>query len=127
MILIRHTLGIALLVVSGVATLHAYERVQGPTQLIYWDSSQTYNGYTLFGAQGNTYLIDMQGDVVHTWPLGVNPRLLPNGDLLDATSGNISGFPAFTELDWNGNTVWQYTDARSGYSPHNDFLRIYNP
>jgi len=123
----HRTLGIALLVASGVTSLHAYERVQGPTQLIYWDSSQTYNGYTLFGAQGNTYLIDMQGNVVHTWPLGVNPRLLPNGDLLDATSGNISGFPGFTELDWNGNTVWQYTEARSGYSPHNDFLRIYNP
>ena len=123
----HRTICLALLIVRGVVSLHAYERVQGPTQLIYWDSSQTYNGYTLFGAQGNSYLIDMQGDVVHTWPLGINPRLLSNGDLLDATSGDINGFPGFTELDWNGNTVWQYTEARPGYYPHNDFLRIYNP
>lgn len=48
-------------------SLHAYERLQGPTQLNYWDKTKTYDGYTLFGAQGITYLLDMQGRVVHTW------------------------------------------------------------
>ena len=115
---------VAILLTS--TSLHAYERLQGPTQLNYWDKSKTYDGYTLFGAQGTTYLLDMEGRVVHTWPLGVNPRLLDTGSLLDATSGDISGFPGLKELDWNGSLVWSYTETRTNYSPHHDFLRIYN-
>ena len=107
-------------------SLHAYERLQGPTQLNYWDKSKTCDGYTLFGAQGTTYLLDMEGRVVHTWPRGVNPRLLDNGNLLDATSGDISGFPGLKELDWSGNLIWSYTETRTNYFPHHDFLRIYN-
>jgi len=107
------------------ATAHAYERLQGPTEVTYWDRAQTYNGYTFFGAQGTTYLIDMEGRVAHTWPLGMNPRLLDNGDVLDAT-GDIDAFTGFREVDWSGSNVWQYTETRTGYFPHNDFLRIFN-
>ena len=70
-------------------TACAYERLQGPTEVTYWDRAQTYNGYTFFGAQGTTYLIDMEGRVAHTWPIGTNPRLLDNGDVLDATGGDV--------------------------------------
>lgn len=116
--------GAALLLSSPHA--RAYERLQGPTQLIYWNKAATYNGYTLFGVQGSTYLLDMEGRVVHTWPLGTNPRLLDNGNLLDAASGSISGFSSLRELDWDGNLVWTYIEARTNYFPHHDFLRIYN-
>ena len=105
---------------------HAYERLLGPTQLLYWDKTATYDGYTLFGAQGTSYLLDMEGRVVHTWPVGIHPRLLDDGNLLDAASGDITGFPGFKEVDWNGSNVWSYTELRAGYSPHHDFLRIYN-
>ena len=87
------------------STSHSYERLQGPTQLLYWDKSQTYDGYTFFGTQGTSYLLDMEGRVVHTWPVGINPRLLDNGNLLDAASGDIGGFPGFKEVDWNGSNV----------------------
>ena len=40
------------------------------TETRYWDASRTYDGYTLFGTRGTTYLIDMEGHVVHTWPIG---------------------------------------------------------
>ena len=109
------------------ATGRAYERLQGPTQVTYWDRTQTYGGYTLFAAQGETYLVDMEGRVAHTWTLGINPRLLANGDLLDATNGNINGFTGFQEVDWNGSNVWQYAETRTNYFPHHDFVRIYNP
>lgn len=108
------------------ASSQAYERLQGPTQLLYWDKTQTYNGYTLFGAQGTSYLLDMEGLVIHTWPLGIQPRLLDNGSLLDAFNGDISGFRGFREVDWNGSNVWSYTETRTNYFPHHDFLRIYN-
>ena len=111
-------LALAILSVTG----RAYERLQGPTELLYWNKTQTDDGYTFFGAQGTTYLIDMEGRVVHTWPVGTNPRLLDNGHVLDATNSTT-----FVELDWNGSNVWSYTESRTGYFPHGDFLRIYNP
>ena len=110
-------LSLAILTTTG----RAYERLQGPTELNYWDKTQTYNGYTFFGAQGTTYLLDMEGRVVHTWPVGTNPRLLDNGHVLDMTNATT-----FVELDWSGSNVWSYTESRTNYFPHGDFLRIYN-
>lgn len=94
------------------------------TELRYWDSTKACNGYTLFGARGRTYLLDMQGKVAHIWTTsGTNPRLLPyNGNLLDATNQGKT----LLEVDWNGKTVWTHTESRSNYLPHHDFTRIYN-
>jgi len=118
---------VAVVLIGGI-TLPAsgYECLQGPTEALYWDRTATSDGYTLFGAGGKTYLVDMEGTVVHTWPLGINPRLLDNGNVLDAAGGDINNFTGLTEVDWDGNIVWQYTDARAGYFPHHDFLRIFN-
>ena len=118
--------GVFLLLACLTLPVSAYERLQGPTQLLYWDKAQTSDGYTLFGAQGVSYLIDMEGYVVHTWPLGINPRLLDNGNLLDAGNGEVDGFTTLKELDWTGSNVWSYTETRTNYFPHQDFLRIYN-
>lgn len=111
-------------------TLHlpalAYERLGGPTELLFCDKTRAYNGYTLFGVGGRSFLLDMDGQVVHTWPLGTNPRLLENGDLLDAGRDDPSGFQGFKELDWDGKTVWEYTEQRPGYFPHHDWVRIFN-
>jgi hypothetical protein len=98
----------------------------GATEVRYWDASKSYDGYTLFSGAGKTYLIDMEGYVVNDWNIGTNPRLLDNGDLLDATKSDPSGFSGFRELDWNGNTVWEYAEKRTGYSPHHDWTRIFN-
>jgi sugar lactone lactonase YvrE/formylglycine-generating enzyme required for sulfatase activity len=107
--------------------LHAYERLQGPTEVTYWNKTNAYTGYTFFGVRSNTYLINMEGRVVHTWPVGTNPHLLTNGNVLDATGGDVTSFSGLKEVDWSGSTVWQYTEARTDYAPHHDFLRIYNP
>ena len=96
------------------------------TETRYWDSLRAYNGYTLFAASGKSYLIDMEGYVVKQWNIGTNPRLLNNGNILDATKSDPSGFGGFQELDWNGNMVWTYTEKRSNYFPHHDWTRIYN-
>ncbi|MBL8173189.1 MAG: aryl-sulfate sulfotransferase [Bryobacterales bacterium] len=106
--------------------IFAAERLQGPTELLFWDKAKAHNGYTLFAAAGTTYLIDMQGKVVHTWRIGTNPRLLDNGRLLDASRDDPSGFQGFQELDWDGNVVWEYVEKRAGYAPHHDWVRIFN-
>jgi hypothetical protein len=114
------------LLLTAVISVQANETMVGPTELRYWDAAKAYNGYTLFGAAGKSYLIDMTGRLVHTWPIGTNPRLLDNGHLLDAATDDPSGFAGFKELDWDGNVIWQYRETRSNYAPHHDFTRIFN-
>lgn len=104
----------------------AYERLQGPTELLFHNKQKAFQGYTLFGVGGTSYLIDMEGRVVHTWRLGTNPRLLENGNLLDATRDDPSGFGGFQEVDWNGRAVWEYQERREDYAPHHDWVRIFN-
>jgi gluconolactonase len=110
---------------SNVA--HTHEALQGPTELRYWDAARAYNGYTLFGARGGTYLIDMEGYVVRTWSkVRTNPRFLDNGNILDSSTDDPSRGSGFVEVDWDDNVVWRYTEARSDYAPHHDFIRIFN-
>ena len=109
-------------------TAIAYEAFQGPTEVLYWDSSKSCNGYTFFGVGGHTYLVDMQGYVVHTWSVGNNPHLLNDGSVLDSTQnqGN-SDFTGFVKVSWAGSNVWSYLDTRTNYFLHHDFTQIYNP
>lgn len=107
--------------------LFAQESFFIPTETRYWDNSKAYNGYTLFGSGGTSYLIDMEGHVVHSWKIGTNPRFTEGGTLLDAVGGDPSNSNVWKELDWNGNTVWTYTEKRTNYHPHHDFVKIYNP
>jgi len=104
----------------------AYERLQGPTELLFCDKDKAFNGYTLFGVGNRTFLLNMDGQVVHTWPVGTNPHLLDNGHILDASKDDPSGFEGFKEVDWDGKTVWEYTEKRAGYAPHHDWVRIFN-
>ena len=103
-----------------------YDALQRQTETQYWDATNAYNGYTFFGAQGTSYLVDMQGRKVNTWATGTDPRLLDSGNVLDWAT-NTSGQTGLKELDWNGNTVWQYYETRTAYHPHGDFQRIYDP
>ena len=96
------------------------------TEMRYWDQAKAYNGYTLFGAAGISYLIDMEGNVVNTWQLGTNPRFLDNGNLLDAATDDPSGFSGLREVDWTGKVIWNYLETRKDYHPHHDFTRIFN-
>ena len=57
---------LALLATLAPGCLHAYESLQGPTEVIYLDAARAYPGYTGFGARGKTYLLDLEGRVVHT-------------------------------------------------------------
>ena len=115
------------IVVSSTLTLFAQECFFTPTETRYWNSSKAYNGYTLFGSGGTSYLIDMEGHVIHSWKIGTNPRFTEGGTLLDAVGGDPSNSNVWRELDWNGNTVWTYTEKRTNYHPHHDFVKIYNP
>jgi hypothetical protein len=113
-------------IISWTIAAIAQESFMVKTETRYWDAANAYNGYTLFGTRGTSYLIDMEGHVVHTWNIGTNPRFTEAGTLLDAVGGNPSNQNTWRELDWNGNIVWQYSETRSNYHGHHDFAKIYN-
>lgn len=122
----RHILLIAC-IFSISASVYSQQTFMTLTETRYWDESKAYNGYTLFGSGGKTYLIDMEGKIIHTWNIGTNPRFTDGGNLLDAVGGNPSNSNVWKELDWSGNVKWQYTETRTAYHAHHDFAKIYNP
>ena len=63
-------------------SLHAYEALQGPTELLYWDKTNAYNGYTWFGVRGTTYLVDnlLSWSNVFTTNVSVMPFLWSDPD-----------------------------------------------
>ena len=57
-------------VISFAGNAVAYELHNGPTGVLYYEKDKCFNGYTLFTPTENnnvTYLMDMEGNVVHTW------------------------------------------------------------
>src|SRR5687768_7863533 len=92
-------------------------------------------GYTLFSPMtaNTTYLIDMQGAIVHRWALpgpriGSYGYLLDNGHLLvnlrtEAEPLSFGGRGSrLVELDWGGRVVWEYAEPML----HHDFCRMAN-
>lgn len=89
-----------------------------------YDQSKCFEGYTLFcpsvpkfspreEPEGEIYLIDMAGEVVHSWPVHTALqsfcRLLPNGNLLYPTNDRSDLASAgIREIDPQGNVLWYY-------------------
>ena len=85
--------------------------------LIMNDTTQSYNGYTLFAPNTSktTYLIDNDGKLVHQWESKYVPALsaylLEDGTLLRSAkvedpSATTTG--GFQKIDWDGNIIWEY-------------------
>jgi len=99
-----------------------------------YDRTRASPGVTLFSPlhQKVSYLIGMQGEVLHQWNLTAAPGsygyLLPNGNLLIAIktengpSEMRAGGGKIQELDWGGNIVWEHQDDYQ----HHDFRRCDN-
>lgn len=96
-------------------------------------------GYTLFSPllSATTYLIDLDGQVVHQWRAAHAPGnadlLLDNGHLLRCArlednprfyGGGIGG--RIQEFDWDGNVVWDFTFSDDRRMHHHDFERLPN-
>lgn len=100
---------------------------------------EAFDGYTLFSPllSKTTYLVDMDGKVVHEWKTEFAPGnsefLLANGHLLrckrieDAPvfhGGGIGG--GVQELDWDGKVLWDYTLATEAQHHHHDIRPMPN-
>lgn len=112
------------------------ESLSTPTGVHVWDKAAAYDGYTLLSPNmtKDVYLIDMNGDVVHTWNTqgmpGLYAELLPNGNLLRGIRynpkivpfGGVSG--GVQEIDWDGNVVWEYKLYGPTAVQHHAFSRM---
>lgn len=141
---ILSTIAAVCLIFTMTAPVYAYEAINGPTGVISYVKGEAYEGYTLFSPQVNstdTYLIDMEGNIVHTWKgdshFGSYAELLPNGNLLRAGTvpqkrelgecwfGGAGGI--LQELDWDSKVVWEYKLWTKGKEvQHHTFHRMPN-
>lgn len=90
-------------------------------------------GYTLFSplASTTTYLVDLDGEVVHAWETELNPAsmvyLKPNGNLIrcghDEGTGRFDGGGMggiVQELSWDGELVWEHEMNTDAFHQHHD-------
>jgi Spy/CpxP family protein refolding chaperone len=102
---------------------------------------RAFQGYTLLAPMesSNTYLLDMQGKVVHTWASDCHPALCPllleNGHLLRPGSigsdsrvfGPGPGVGGrIQEFTWEGKLVWDFRFYNARQLPHHDLTRLPN-
>ena len=95
------------------------------------NTAEASPGYVLFNPQPSltTYLVDLEGQVVHTWQHDQGPGggayLLENGHLLRGTrepdvqvfsGGAQSG--RLQEITWDGEVVWDFTFAGEDHLHH---------
>jgi hypothetical protein len=105
------------------------------------NDARALQGYTLISpfVSPNTYLLDMQGRVVHTWKTDCAPALcallLENGHLLRPGSigGDASVFGPgpgvggrIQEFTWEGELVWDFQFYNARQLPHHDLTRLPN-
>ena len=102
------------------------------------NAEQAFQGYSLLAPMRSTttYLVDMQGRVVHSWASDCTPALtaylLENGHLLrpGTLPGQGSGGPGaggrIQEFTWEGDLVWDYRFDDNRYQPHHDIARLPN-
>ena len=99
----------------------------------------TTPGYVLFNPikSETTYLIDKDGQVVHTWKsklaFGGGMYLRDNGNLFRSVSdaqapvfGGGGQGGVFQEFTWDGELAWAYTYNSEHYRPHHDVALLPN-
>ena len=103
------------------------------------DPDRAWKGFTLFAPQsggGKVYLIDLEGQVVHTWQMPYPPgnygyltergTLFYNGKIIEDSTRFISRQPwkggVALEADWNGRVLWEVRHP----DHHHDGIRLRN-
>lgn len=126
--------GISFFLILGFITTVFSQQTVG----LFLNTPESYNGYTLFAPSlySTTYLINNCGEKVHSWDSSFNPRLsayiLDDGTLLRAGDLDNSDFIAggsggiVEMIDWDGNSIWQYTISTTTECQHHDIEYLPN-
>ena len=109
-----------------------------------YDPEKAYNGYTIMPIPSvGAVLIDMNGNVVHTWKsfTGSPNKLLPGGQIMGSLGRRDSEFAyqdntALAQVDWDGKLIWKFDhkeEVEDGgvkqwvARQHHDYQREGNP
>ena len=116
---------------------NAVEVMSTPTGVLVYDKAKVQDGYTLVSPMigTSTYLLDMEGNIVHEWKTAGRPglyaELLPNGHLLRGLRydnkvpfGGMTG--CLQEIDWDGKVVWEHKIYDDKHLSHHAFDRMPN-
>ena len=128
MTIMKQTLSISAGLLALAALTHpAFAQTVFPTGTTIYDPVEAYSSYILIsdhsavgnhpsarvraeggsGSPGDIRLIDMNGNVVHTWEVAPyfnkRSRLLPSGNLV-----YVGPNRTIYEYDWDGNVVWTH-------------------
>jgi hypothetical protein len=118
------TMAVIIFMAMAAGSVYAASQFYGKTELIYYDKNKAYNGYTLWSAGGLGWMVDMEGNLVHTWQ-NTGLVLYEDGHRISGCrEGTASGLQ---ELDWDGNVYskWLNTD-RPEVGTHHAQVRIFN-
>lgn len=94
-----------------------------PTGVTLYAREAAYGCYVIFdGRANNSFLIDMNGNVVREWPLTgfpsefIDPVLVggARGRIFAQRGEHIFANDALVELDWDGNVVWEWGERAPG-------------
>ena len=131
--LVSRKLVIVTLVILGLFAAVTLAGADGQTVGLFLDEEGSFDGYTFFAPSrsGTTYLIDGDGQLVHSWDSqyrpGVAAYLLENGNLL--RTARLGDHPTFTagggggrieEFAWDGTLVWEFEYSSSEVLLHHD-------
>ena len=104
---------------------------------LFTNSSESYNGYTLFAPMNDkvTYLIDNCGEMINSWESdflpGASAYLLENGNLLRTAripsnfqAGGVGG--RLEIFNWEGDIIWGYDYSGDDQLQHHDVAYMPN-
>lgn len=108
---------------------------QDRTLGVFENTTESYNGYTLFSNDRTTYLVDNCGYIINTWESDYTPGqmtyLLENGNLLRCArvngqfnGGGVGG--AFELYSWDGDLLWSYRLSDNLKQSHHDIEPLPN-
>ncbi len=129
-LLLKPLILLAAVVAGSVATSLLATDVR--TVGLFLNDTAAYDGYTLFAPNdGNTYLINNDGQAVHTWDSsgwnGVTPYLLDDGSIIQVTAFPNEGIQ---RRAWDGTVLWSYRIAGAHHDievlPNGNILMIVN-
>lgn len=115
------------------------DAITSQTVGLFVNDPRAWPGYTLVAPKhyGSTYLLDNQGQVVHSWwgslyEPGQSVYLLENGHMMRpcsskgplSTGGGEGG--RIEEYDWDNNLVWQLDFSTDQYMQHHDIKPLPN-
>jgi hypothetical protein len=108
---------------------------------LHLNKKSAFEGYTFFAPIGSTstYLINMEGKIIHEWPSGFRPGLsvylMDDGSILRTCQepnqgpfrnarGGVGG--RVQRVSWDGRVIWEFVLPHDQYMHHHDIEPLPN-